>query len=181
MEVRRLVIGHDAKGKSVVVSDGAPVRSKNFRYTPGFAQSVVWSTEAGETVPHSGPDPTPSVKSLHPEPGGTRFLLLTMPPDTVFADPFFDFGAAMQENLTETPGIMDRFEPDSPGMHTTDTVDYGVMLDGEIWIELDDNKTVHLRPHDMYVLNGGRHAWRNKGDKPATFAVVLVGAKRKAP
>ena len=61
-------------------------------------------------------------------------------------------------------------------MHTTPTVDYGVVLDGEVWLELDDGKTVHLKEHDVVVQNGTRHAWRNKGTKPATMAFVLIGA-----
>ncbi len=179
MTARRVVVSHDSTGKSVVATDGAPVRGKCFQHTPGFAQFVIWSTEAGTTVPHAGTDPTPTVKSLHPDPGGTRFLLLTIPPDSVMADPAFDGATAIQEHQQQSPGIVDRFEPDCPGMHTTDTYDYGVVLDGEIWLELDDQRTVHLRAHDLYVLNGARHAWRNKGSKPATFAVVMVGAKRQ--
>jgi quercetin dioxygenase-like cupin family protein len=179
MTIRRVVAQHDSQGKAVVASDGPPVRGKYFTHTPGFAQFLVWATEPGAMLPHGGPDPTPAVKSLHPEPGGTRFILLTIPPDSVMADPSFNFPAAIEEHKEQAPGIVDRFEPDCPGMHTTDTVDFGVVLEGEIWLELDHHETVHLRKHDLYVLNGIRHAWRNKGDKPATFAVVLLGAKRQ--
>jgi len=63
-------------------------------------------------------------------------------------------------------------------MHTTPTVDYGIVLDGEIWLELD-NETVHLKRHDIVIQNGTRHAWRNKGTAPATLAFVLIGATRR--
>jgi len=69
-------------------------------------------------------------------------------------------------------------EPDHPGMHTTDTVDYDVVLSGEVWLELDDGAEVHLKPGDCVVQNGTRHAWHNKTDQPCTLAVVLVGARR---
>ena len=69
-------------------------------------------------------------------------------------------------------------ETDNPGMHTTQTVDYGIVLEGEVWLEVDDGKQVHLKPHDIVVQNGTRHAWRNKGDKPVKIAFVLIGAKK---
>ncbi len=179
MNIRRVVTGNDANGKSVVASDGFPSRGKYFTHTPGFAQFLLWATEPGATLPQAGTDSTPSVRSLHPEPGATRFLFLTMPPDTVMTDENFDGAAALAEHQQETVGIIDRFEPEHPGMHTTDTVDYGIVLEGEIWLELDDGKAVHLMAHDLYVLNGTRHAWRNRSDMPATFVVVMVGTSRK--
>jgi len=65
-------------------------------------------------------------------------------------------------------------------MHTTNTVDYGIVLEGEVWLELDDGKQVHLEAQDVIVQNGTRHAWRNKSDKPVKIAFVLIGAQRNA-
>ena len=101
-------------------------------------------------------------------------------PSPTGGGPSFDLQKAIAEHLAESPGIADKFEPDAPGMHTTDTVDYGIVLDGEIWLELDDQKTIHLKQHDVTVLAGARHAWRNKSQKPTTIAFVLVGAQRLA-
>jgi quercetin dioxygenase-like cupin family protein len=67
-------------------------------------------------------------------------------------------------------------EPDAPGMHTTDTIDFEVVLEGEIWLELDDGATMHLRPGDTVVQNGTRHAWRNNGTETARLAVFICGA-----
>ena len=67
-------------------------------------------------------------------------------------------------------------EPDAPGMHTTATIDFEVVLDGEVWLELDDGVEVHLRPGDTVVQNGTRHAWRNHGDTTARLAVFIIGA-----
>jgi quercetin dioxygenase-like cupin family protein len=62
-------------------------------------------------------------------------------------------------------------------MHKTNTVDYAVVYEGEIWLELDDTKTVHLKKVDVVVQNGTRHAWRNKGTAPVTMLFFLNGAK----
>jgi quercetin dioxygenase-like cupin family protein len=77
-----------------------------------------------------------------------------------------------------SPGIAERFEPGNPGMHTTDTVDYVVVLAGEVWLELDDGQLTELRAGDTVVQNGTRHAWRNRSTEPVTLAVVQVGVAR---
>jgi quercetin dioxygenase-like cupin family protein len=59
-------------------------------------------------------------------------------------------------------------------------VDYGIVLEGEVWLELDDGEQVHLKAHDVVVQNGTRHAWRNKSDKPVKIAFTIVGARRIA-
>jgi quercetin dioxygenase-like cupin family protein len=69
-------------------------------------------------------------------------------------------------------------ERDAPGMHTTDTVDFEVVLSGEVVLELDDGAEVTLRAGDTVVQNGTRHAWRNRGDVPAVIAVGIIGAVR---
>jgi mannose-6-phosphate isomerase-like protein (cupin superfamily) len=63
-------------------------------------------------------------------------------------------------------------------MHMTDTVDYGIVLSGEIWLELDDGAKVHLKPGDCVVQNGTHHAWRNRGSVPCLMAFVMIGTKR---
>ena len=70
-------------------------------------------------------------------------------------------------------------EVEHPGMHTTGTIDYGVVISGEIWLELDDRAEVHLKQGDCVVQNGTRHAWRNKSVEPCIMAFVMVGAKRE--
>jgi len=173
MTVRRVVTGRDSRGNSIVAQDGPPPRSKDFEHTPGFFSSFVWVTTAN---PKPDPaDPTEAATSIVPGPGGSVFLLVTFPPDSVMADPAFDPEAAGREHAEQSPGLVDYFEPDSPGMHTTPTIDYGIVLEGEIWLELDEGKTVHLREHDVIVQNGTRHAWRNRSSSVTKMAFVLLG------
>ena len=62
-------------------------------------------------------------------------------------------------------------------MHTTESVDYAIVLEGEIWLELDNDELVQLARGDVVVQNGTRHAWRNRSNEPATLAFVNVGAE----
>ncbi|WP_367325053.1 cupin domain-containing protein [Streptomyces sp. HUAS ZL42] len=174
--MRRVVTGHDQNGKSVVVSDGPVPRSREFTSLPGRVSRLPWATDPGEPVSRTGEDPTPKVASLLPAPGGTRFIVLTFQPDSAFADPAFDPVAFDQESRADSPGLVELFEPD--GMHTTPTVDYGIVLQGEIVLELDDGHCTPLSAGDIVVQNGTRHGWRNRSDRPATVAFVLIGAER---
>ena len=180
MRVRRLVTGHNGSGSSEVASDQFPPRSHDYIHTPGFESALVWSTSATPALPFDGKDPTPSVQSFVPGPGETRFLVVTFPPDSVFQSSAFDPNKAVQEQLQATPGLTELFEPNAPGMHTTPTVDYGIVLEGEIWLELDNGKLTKLKKHDIVVQNGTRHAWRNPSTSPATVAFVLIGAMGSA-
>jgi hypothetical protein len=174
--VRRVVTGKTADGKSVVLSDGDAPRHTVLEHTPGFVTTALWH-ESGSPVLNETADPTLSITTLMPGPGGATFMVITFPPDSVCAAPDFRPDLAGPEHAVASPGISDTFERDNPGMHTTPTKDYVVVEEGEIWLELDDGQTVHLRRGDTVVQQGARHAWRNRGTKPATIAVVLTGAE----
>lgn len=179
MKVRRVVLGVGDSGKADVLSDAEAQRISAFKSVPGFDATLLWSTsshsEAGSKAAFS--DPTVQANFL-PGVGESRLMFVTFPPDSVMMRDDFDgaaFGAEFGQLL---PGLAETFEPDAPGMHTTDSIDYDVVLDGEISLELDDGKEVLLKKHDVVVQQGNRHAWRNKGDKPATMLFVLMGKKR---
>lgn len=173
MTVRRVLVGND-RGISRVLADGQPPRSSRAAATPGFEQALVWSTVPVPSL-NDASDRTQAVASFVPGPGETRVISLTIPPDTVYADPSFDPAAADEEFRRSNPGLAEHFEADNPGVHRTPTVDYAVVVSGELWLELDDEE-VHLRTGDIAVQIGTRHAWRNKGDTPAKLFGVLVGA-----
>lgn len=172
--IRRVVTSHNGSRRAVVAADSAPPRTSKFEHIPGMVSRLVWATSAVPRLPYDGCDPTSGVTSLVPNPGETRFVIVTFPPDSVFASPSFNPEAAMRENLAVSPGLAERFEPD--GMHQTPTVDYGIVLDGEVWLELDDGHSERLQRYDVVVQNGTRHAWRNRTALPATLAFVLIGA-----
>lgn len=176
MDVRRVVTGFVNGNKSVVVSDGS-ANHYEMKSLPGFERTILWSTTSPA---HYAPskDPVPSVTSLHPEPGETRCLLVTFPPDSNMASEDFDPQAFFAEGLECCGGIWERMEADNPGMHRTESVDYVMVVDGEIWLELDDGETTRLQQHDVVIQNGTRHGWRNKSSAPATILAILIGANR---
>jgi mannose-6-phosphate isomerase-like protein (cupin superfamily) len=170
--MRRVVTGHDQAGRSVIVSDGTSPRSVEIKGVPGMATALAWSTEPGG---HNTEDTTLDVRDFIPSPGGSRLILLTLPPDAVYGSEDFDPILAGQEQLAASPGLAERFEPDNPGMHTTPTVDYGFVISGRAVLEVDDGATVELTAGDLVVQNGTRHAWRNPYNEPVQFAFVLLG------
>jgi quercetin dioxygenase-like cupin family protein len=176
----RLIVTSDRNGKSGVGLD-RPIPSASFASAPGFDPALIWGTAATPSVPWDGRAVADERESVLPEVGETRLMMVTFPPDSVMMSSDFDPASAGAEYMSRLPGLAERFEPDSPGMHTTDTVDYGILMQGEISLELDDGKVVALKPGDIVVQNGTRHAWRNGGTKPATLIFVLIGAHRSAP
>ncbi len=86
--------------------------------------------------------------------------------------------AAIAEADQKLPGLIDVFETDDPSMHRTDTVDYILVVSGEVSLELDDGQTVPLTAGDCLVQNGTRHAWRNTSSAPCMLAFAIVGARR---
>ena len=171
---RRIVTGN-VNGKAVVQSD-EPLLAYEFRTVPGYEHTLIWVNLATPDLSKEQRfDRYPD--SVVPGPGGTSLHFVIFPPDSVFADPSFDAEAAQEEALVRLPGLADHFEKEDPGMHKTNTVDYAVVYDGEIWLELDDSETLHLKRGDVVVQNGTRHAWRNKGTKPVTMLFFLNGAR----
>ena len=179
MQIRRVVSG-EVGGKAKVVSDEI-VTAASLDGTSQLA--LIWSGDEAPRFPLSGEQPKTPV--YFPTLGGYRFVIFTVPPEG-------EAGAARARLAPEAQaksladleanigtGLTDWMEPDHPGMHTTDTIDFEYVISGEVWLELDDGVEVHLRAGDTVVQNGTRHAWRNKGSKPCQMVVCLIGAHRK--
>ncbi len=173
---RRIVTGN-VNGKAVVQSD-EPLPAYEFNTVPGYHHTLIWVNPATPDLSKEQRfDRYPD--SVVPGPGGTSLHFVTFPPDSLFADPFFDGEAARNEALVRLRGLADHFEKNDPGMHQTNTVDYSVVYDGEIWLELDDGEILYLKGGDVVVQNGTRHAWRNKGTEPVTMLFFLNGARER--
>jgi mannose-6-phosphate isomerase-like protein (cupin superfamily) len=173
---RRIVTGN-VNEKAVVQSD-EPLLAYEFKTVPGYEHTLIWVNPAiPDLSTEQRFDRYPD--SVVPGPGGTSLHFVTFPPGSVFADPSCEGEAAQAEALVRLRGLADHFEKEDPGMHKTNTVDYAVVYDGEMWLELDDGETLHLNRGDVVVQNGTRHAWRNKGNKPVMMLFFLNGAKAR--
>jgi hypothetical protein len=171
----RRVVTANANGKSAVQSDG-PLLAYEFKTVSGYEHTLIGvNPEIPDLRKEQSFDRYPD--SIVPGPGGTSLHFVTFPPSSIFANPSFDGEAARSEALIRLRGLADHFEKDDPAMHKTNTVDDAVVYDGEIWLELDGGKTIHLKRGDVVVQNGIRHAWRNKGTTPVTMLFFLNGAK----
>lgn len=175
MQVRRVVTGHDGNHKAVFASDQL-VDPVTVALIPGGAFHLLWGGDQPPTFPDDGaatPQPT-----YFPPLGGYRFGMFTVPPASASAAGELDVEAALAEVEDKLPGLLAYMEPDNPGMHTTDTIDFEVVLSGEVVLELDNGAEKVLRPGDTVVQNGTRHRWSNRGSEPAVVAVILIGAHR---
>jgi mannose-6-phosphate isomerase-like protein (cupin superfamily) len=146
---RRVVTGHSPDGVSVVVSDGTVPVSRELP-EDGVTFHEIWNTEgAPARITAAEPDPTERALAVPPPPRGTKIRI------NEFA-----------------PGHLDDRGLQSP-VHRTASIDYGIVLEGEITLVLDDSE-VTLRAGDVVVQRGTDHAWANRGDVPAKVVFVLV-------
>ena len=177
-KTRRVVTGHDEQRKSVFVSDGIPARCVAFETLPGLEFVELWATEDVPKIP-GGSDLTTAMSSFIPKAGGTRFRIVRFPSAPEMSGNIangFDPDAFRREYDSKIPGLADAHEADDHSMHATNTIDYGIVLSGEIDLELDDGAEVHLVAGDCIVQKGTRHAWRSRSPEPCLVAFIMVGA-----
>ncbi|WP_250292122.1 cupin domain-containing protein [Frankia sp. CiP1_Cm_nod1] len=190
LSIRRVVTGVDSTGTSIAHED-APLPPVELAIMPGVQMFQVWGTEGPLSSPLSDPKPDNAV--FFPGPGGTRFGLFRLPPEGS-AEPDAEPGAEPHEPSADAatlesqvaeaeakvPGLLGVFEPDAPGMHRTRSIDYVIVIEGDLWVELDNGTEIHLPPGTCVVQNGARHGWRNHGKVPATLAYVILDAQQPA-
>ena len=175
MKIRRVTTGHDAQGKAVFVSD-TTVEGVTFAQLPGAAFHRLWGADRLPDFPDSGAPP--AYTEYFPALGGFRFMTFTVAPELQTQLTQVDRKILRAEFEVKLPGLIEHMERKSPGMHTTNTIDFEYIISGEVWLELDDGASVHLRAGDTVVQNGTRHAWRNRGFEPCHIVVFMVGVPR---
>ena len=172
--VRRVVTGHDRNGKAIVLSDGpTPVHSNPLR--PGQVAHEIWKTSAMPIpIGRDEPDPVTGKRQLHPPPGGTMFRISEVPPETeairsMTPEQARESFRAVGNEAASTYGRGGRH----PLMHRTETVDYAVVLEGEITLLLDD-ADIKLSAGDVVIQRGTSHAWSNRSGKTVKMLYVLI-------
>ena len=171
--VRRIVTGHDARGRSIVQEDGPPARSVTLGGESGTTFHEIWNTRSTPArIDRSSGEPAEPGLSLLPPSGGTRIRILDIPPDdgTAAALPR-EAVKALFEAIGAGHTLPE--DPPHPLMHRTETVDYGIVLEGELVLVLDDSETI-VRAGDVVVQRGTSHAWANRSARSARIAFVLI-------
>lgn len=180
-QIRRVVAGENESGESVLSHVDVVESIEN----GALKWYGVWGWDTPPQLPwvSSGPfEP----RSAFPDPDGSgmRVSIVTMPPGHGVRDAAGD--APRHQDLPPSPEYaqLSAAQPfglvydHATGMHSTDSIDIGFILDGELELEQGNGTTETLRRGDVYIQHGSSHAWRNRSDAPATIAYVLLSAKR---
>lgn len=169
--IRRVVTGHDARSRSIFVSDGPSPHVLTIPGRPDFALTNLWVTDRAPASNAGNADAAARPVVLEPPPNGAIFRVVEFPPDQ--APGGFDRKAAFA--AMGAHHAMDPSAARHPGMHKTDTVDFALVLSGEIWALMDEGETL-LRAGDTLVQRGTNHAWSNRSAQPCLVAFILVSA-----
>ncbi|MFL6621088.1 MAG: cupin domain-containing protein [Sulfurifustaceae bacterium] len=176
--IRRVVTGHDSNGKAVVLQDGpAPAVITN-PMRPEYFSAQIWATRATPApIAAREPDPTAEKLTLEPPKNGSVIRVIQFPPEDesikqLDAEGARRIFAAIGSDKAST------FKPGGPHplMHRTESVDYGIVLEGEITLVLDDSE-VTVRAGDVVVQRGTNHAWSNRSGKPCRVAFILLDGR----
>ncbi len=175
--IHRVVTGHNTQGQAVVTSEGPLPTVVEIAAILGTVFHEVWSTSQSPAVVDNGPDPTLGSLVLPPPQGGTRIRFVDIPPDT---PEFLARGAERMHDafsqIGDAAASTVKIDSPHPLMHRTESVDYGVVIEGELTLVLDEGE-VQLRPGSVVVQRGTNHAWANRSGAPCRMLFVLVDGR----
>ena len=170
-QVRRVVTSHEADGKAVVLFDGAPAKVRE-RPENGTKSWLLWATDGTPADVSGSQDRGDRTIGIPPPPGGSVFRVVDFHP--------FDAGNLPLDHMTRSIGAdhapTKAWPPRHPAMHRTRSIDYAIVMSGEIDMLLDDSE-IHLKAGDVLVQQGTNHAWVNRGTEPCRIAFVLIDAQ----
>jgi naringenin degradation protein FdeH len=161
---RRVVTGHK-DGKGVVLYDG-PAANRKVRQASGLVSTLLWVTDEAPADISGRADRAAREIGVPPPPRGSIFRVVEFPPGRK---------EMSREAVLEEMGLSHQSGSIHPGMHKTRSIDYAVVMEGEIDMVLDGSE-VHLAAGDVLVQQGTNHAWVNRGTRPCRIAFVLIDA-----
>ena len=172
-QIRRVVTGHDAAGRSTFIINAASPHV--FSRTKGSAiVHELWETTRTPADNRGGDDAIARGHRLPPPKNGSVFRVIEYPPDTERLAAIAHEHALPDDGSGRTAAT-DRNNPRHPGFHKTDTIDYAIVLSGEIYAMMDDGEVL-LKAGDVLIQRGTNHAWSNRTVEPAVVAFVLIDA-----
>ena len=172
---RRVVTGHDKNGAAIIESDQVATQTLERPNRPGVRLTNFWITDQ-TPAEYDGPTETClGPLNLKPPARGSVFRCVEFMPEDpeVMAQLSSEDGAAAFAEMGARDNVVSGGR--HPWMHRTDSVDYGIVLNGEIWMLMDNEKNdVLLKAGDVVVQRGTNHAWANRGTEPCTIMFVLI-------
>jgi len=170
---RRVVTGIGPNGRSGFVADGPTAAVKTVAERPGYRAQNVWATH-GNPAPIADRERTAEIKGVMPPKNGTVLRIIDFPPES--KDPAERERMMRATFSTIYKDAAHRPETGHPGMHTTERVDYAIVLPREIYARMDEGETL-LRTGDVLIQRGTNHAWANRSDDVCRIAFVLIDGK----
>jgi len=176
-KIRRVVTGHDREARSVIASDALSPHVMTLQGIPTFGVTEIWKTDSAPADNLATEDPCTLPVQLAPPKRGTVIRVVEFPPDRVWlksADrekAFASMGRSGAQALAH-----DASASRHPMMHRTQSVDYAIVISGEIWALMDTGET-KMKAGDILIQRGTNHAWSNRSRKPCLVVFVLIDAK----
>ena len=174
--VRRIVTGHDSSGRAIIQEDRPVPRVQRIGGEHGPLFFEVWNTqEAPARIDRASGEPEESGINLAPPKNGTRIRVLDIPPDDASLEALSPeqikahFAEVAAADASSHAGASSRHA----FMHRTETVDYGIMLEGELTLFMDEGETV-IRAGDIVIQRGTNHGWANRSGKSCRIAFILI-------
>lgn len=171
MNIRRVVTGHDASGKAVVLYDGDATNTRT-RAFAGTTSTLIWVTDGAPADISTTQDQADRQIATAPPPGGSIFRIVDFAPLTPRMEAVSHADVARELGVSHHGPATTRH----PFAHRTRSVDYALVLSGEIDMEMDGD-TLHLRAGDVLIQQGTYHAWLNRSQQVCRIAFVLIDAK----
>jgi mannose-6-phosphate isomerase-like protein (cupin superfamily) len=169
--VRRVYTGHNKQGRAVIIQDGLAPNVKEMASMPGLALTDLWETTGPLASNEGNADAADRTVRLEPPRGGSILRIVEFPPDKAWRD------SADAKAAFESIGAGHAKDKQSadPMMHKTSTVDYIIVISGEIYAVVEEGEVL-LKPGDVFIQRGTNHSWSVRGDVPCVIAAVLVSA-----
>ena len=173
-QIRRVVTGHDENGVAVVQSDDMATCVLSRPNRPGVTLTNLWMNEKTPAVMDRKDDPVEGPLILHPPKDGAVFRIVQFDPEDPEVLATLDGKAAFAE-MGAAANVVEGAR--HPFMHRTDSLDYAIVLSGEIWMMMDEEEDdLLLKAGDVLIQRGNNHAWSNRGTEPCQIAFILIDA-----
>ena len=176
---RRIVTGHNSEGKAIILEDSPPPRVQRIGGDTGPMFYEVWNTTATPApIDPASSEPHEDKIVLAPPANGTRIRVLDIPPD----DASFETMSAEEriahfEEIGAGDAVADGGNSERHAhMHKTETIDYGIVLSGEIVLIMDEGETL-CKAGDIIIQRGTNHGWANRSDQDCRIAFILIDGK----